>query len=57
MTHESDPVDLPILRVRGVRKHFTLHLRDGRALPVLHGVDLDAAPGESAQTVFDYEGG
>ena len=51
MTHESDPVDLPTLRVRGVRKHFTLHLRDGRALPVLHGVDLDAAPGECVALV------
>jgi alpha-D-ribose 1-methylphosphonate 5-triphosphate synthase subunit PhnL len=51
MTHESDPVALPTLRVRGVRKHFTLHLRDGRALPVLHGVDLDAAPGECVALV------
>ncbi|MBO9512560.1 MAG: phosphonate C-P lyase system protein PhnL [Variovorax sp.] len=41
----------PILRVRGVRKHFTLHLRDGRDLPVLHGVDLDAAPGECVALV------
>jgi alpha-D-ribose 1-methylphosphonate 5-triphosphate synthase subunit PhnL len=41
----------PTLRVRGVRKHFTLHLRDGRALPVLHGVDLDVAPGECVALV------
>jgi len=39
------------LRVRGVRKHFVLHLRDGRALPVLHGVDLDAAAGECVALV------
>jgi len=51
MTHEFDPRELPTLRVRGVRKHFTLHLRDGRALPVLHGVDLDAAPGECVALV------
>ncbi|MBB3178168.1 phosphonate C-P lyase system protein PhnL [Variovorax sp. Sphag1AA] len=51
MTHESDSADLPTLRVRGVRKHFTLHLRDGRDLPVLHGVDLDAAAGECVALV------
>jgi alpha-D-ribose 1-methylphosphonate 5-triphosphate synthase subunit PhnL len=54
MTHTSDAsgsATLPTLRVRGVRKHFTLHLRDGRDLPVLHGVDLDAAPGECVALV------
>jgi len=41
----------PTLRVRGVHKHFTLHLRGGQALPVLHGVDLDAAAGECVALV------
>lgn len=36
----------PVLSVQDVRKHFTLHLRGGQALPVLHGVSLDVAAGE-----------
>ena len=29
---------LPVLRVEHLRKHFTLHLRGGMALPVLDDV-------------------
>ncbi len=36
----------PLLAVRGLRKHFTLHLRGGRRLPVLEGVDFDLHAGE-----------
>ena len=41
----------PTLRVRDVHKHFTLHLQDGRDLPVLHGVSLDADAGECVALV------
>ena len=34
------------LRAEGLGKSFTLHLQGGVTLPVLHGVDLVAAPGE-----------
>jgi alpha-D-ribose 1-methylphosphonate 5-triphosphate synthase subunit PhnL len=36
----------PTLQVRELRKQFTLHLRGGRALPVLQGVSLDVDAGE-----------
>lgn len=36
----------PILRVRDLRKSFTLHAIDGRVVSALDGVDLDVAPGE-----------
>jgi len=36
----------PVLTVRGLRKTFTLHLRDGLRLPVLEGVDLAVRAGE-----------
>jgi alpha-D-ribose 1-methylphosphonate 5-triphosphate synthase subunit PhnL len=36
----------PILSVHGLRKRFTLHLRDGLQLPVLDGVGLDVNAGE-----------
>jgi len=34
-----------VLRVRGLSKSYTQHLRDGRRMPVLHGLDLDVEPG------------
>lgn len=36
----------PVLQVRNLRKHFTLHLRGGLQLPVLGGVSLSVAAGE-----------
>lgn len=36
----------PVLRVRGLRKTFTLHTVDGRTVVSLDGVDLDVAAGE-----------
>ena len=41
----------PVLSVQDVRKHFTLHLRSGQALPVLHGVSLDVRAGECVALV------
>lgn len=35
-----------MLRTEGLEKVFTLHLRDGVRLPVLHGVDLEVGAGE-----------
>lgn len=35
-----------MIRVRGLRKTFTLHNQGGVELPVLEGIDLDVAPGE-----------
>lgn len=37
---------LPVLDVRALRKTFTLHLREGLQLPVLHGVSLSVHRGE-----------
>lgn len=37
---------LPVVRVRGLRKHFILHNVDGRRVDALHGIDLDVLPGE-----------
>jgi alpha-D-ribose 1-methylphosphonate 5-triphosphate synthase subunit PhnL len=39
------------LSVQDMRKHFTLHLRGGQTLPVLHGVSLDALAGECVALV------
>ena len=39
-------VSAPILAVEGVSKAFTIHLRDGRRLPVLHDLGLEVHPGE-----------
>jgi len=36
----------PVLDVRGLRKTFTLHLREGLQLPVLQGVSLSVGRGE-----------
>lgn len=36
----------PVLSVQDVRKQFTLHLRGGQTLAVLHGVSLDVRAGE-----------
>ena len=41
----------PVLAVRGLRKHFTLHLRGGARLPVLEGVSLDVHAGECVALV------
>ena len=41
----------PTLQVRDLHKRFTLHLRGGRALPVLHGVSLDVDAGECVALV------
>ncbi len=41
----------PILSVQDVHKHFTLHLRSGQALPVLHGVSLNVQAGECVALV------
>jgi alpha-D-ribose 1-methylphosphonate 5-triphosphate synthase subunit PhnL len=40
-----------VLDVRGARKQFTLHLREGLQLPVLHGVDLQVRAGECVALV------
>lgn len=40
------PSMTPILSVDGLRKRFTLHLRDGLQLPVLDGVRLEVNAGE-----------
>lgn len=45
------PATAPLLRIQGLHKHFTLHLRDGRALPVLQGVTLDVRAGECVALV------
>jgi alpha-D-ribose 1-methylphosphonate 5-triphosphate synthase subunit PhnL len=49
-TRMSVPTDL-VLDVQGVRKRFTLHLRDGLQLPVLHGVSLQVRAGECVALV------
>lgn len=36
----------PLLQVRGLRKQFRLHLREGITLPVLDGIDFDLHAGE-----------
>ena len=41
----------PVLAVRDLRKHFTLHLRGGLELPVLRGVSLDVHAGECVALV------
>lgn len=41
----------PILDVQDVHKRFTLHLRDGLQLPVLHGVSLHVHAGECVALV------
>ena len=41
----------PVLRVRDLRKTFTLHLRDSLRLPVLQGVSLEVAAGECVALV------
>lgn len=41
----------PVLEVQGVRKCFTLHLRDGLQLPVLDQVDLQVHAGECVALV------
>jgi alpha-D-ribose 1-methylphosphonate 5-triphosphate synthase subunit PhnL len=40
------PALAPALRVRGVAKSFTMHLRGAVVLPVVQGVAFDVAPGE-----------
>ncbi len=37
---------IPMLEVQHLEKHFTLHLRGGLSLPVLHGVNLTVHAGE-----------
>jgi alpha-D-ribose 1-methylphosphonate 5-triphosphate synthase subunit PhnL len=39
-------IALPVLQVRGLRKHFLLHNVDGRRVDALHGIDLNVLPGE-----------
>ncbi|MCW7541337.1 phosphonate C-P lyase system protein PhnL [Aquabacterium sp. A7-Y] len=41
----------PVLRVRDLRKTFTLHLRDGLRLPVLQGVSFEVHGGECVALV------
>ncbi len=36
----------PVLRIRGLEKHFVVHNVDGRTVEGLRGVDLDVAAGE-----------
>ena len=36
----------PALEIRGLTKHFTLHVQGGARLPVLDGTSLRVAPGE-----------
>ena len=40
-----------VLDVRGLHKRFTLHLRDGLELPVLHDVSLQVSAGECVALV------
>ena len=42
---------MPVLDVRELSKHFTLHLRDGLQLPVLHRVSLRVSAGECVALV------
>lgn len=42
----TDPSPPPVLRVRGLTKHFVLHTIDGRTVDALRGVDLDVRAGE-----------
>ncbi|MCW5660414.1 MAG: phosphonate C-P lyase system protein PhnL [Burkholderiaceae bacterium] len=42
---------VPVLRVSGLAKAFTLHLRGGLRLPVLHGVALEVRAGECVALV------
>lgn len=42
---------VPVLSVQRVSKHFTLHLRGGLQLPVLHNVSLDVHAGECVALV------
>ncbi|MDN5859094.1 MAG: ATP-binding cassette domain-containing protein [Pseudonocardia sp.] len=37
---------MPVLKIRGLNKTFTLHTVDGRTVTSLRGVDLDVAAGE-----------
>ena len=46
-----DDVAAPVLEAQGVRKCFTLHLRDGLRLPVLEGIDLSVQAGECVALV------
>ena len=43
---ELPAADTPVLDVRELSKRFTLHLRDGLQLPVLHRVSLRVSAGE-----------
>ncbi|HEX7688554.1 MAG TPA: ATP-binding cassette domain-containing protein, partial [Burkholderiaceae bacterium] len=42
---------MPVLSVRGLDKHFTLHLRGGARLQVLRDAALDVAAGECVALV------
>jgi alpha-D-ribose 1-methylphosphonate 5-triphosphate synthase subunit PhnL len=49
---KTNASDAPlVLQVRGLRKRFTLHLREGLHLDVLHGVDLSVHEGECVALV------
>jgi alpha-D-ribose 1-methylphosphonate 5-triphosphate synthase subunit PhnL len=51
---KRDPLPTPastVLEVRGLHKRFTLHLREGLELPVLHDVSLQVAAGECVALV------
>ncbi|WP_280155913.1 phosphonate C-P lyase system protein PhnL [Piscinibacter sp. XHJ-5] len=49
---KRDPLPLgPVLEVGGLAKRFTLHLRDGLELPVLHDVSLTVSAGECVALV------
>lgn len=51
---KRDPIPQPaaaVLEVRALCKRFTLHLRDGLELPVLHDVSLSVAAGECVALV------
>jgi alpha-D-ribose 1-methylphosphonate 5-triphosphate synthase subunit PhnL len=51
---KRDPIPAqggPVLEARDLHKRFTLHLRDGLQLPVLHGVSLSVAAGECVALV------
>lgn len=51
MKRDLDPASAAVLDVRGLHKRFTLHLRGGLQLPVLHDVSLSVSARECVALV------